>query len=113
VRYRVLVGEDYPGASGPPRWGGTPFSVDVATPGNAATYHSVQVASGDYHALPNPIGNLVWTTDEKTLTLPASGGSEVGFSLFAGLGPGDCSGGGGPVPAPVPTAVIVDSVKTQ
>ena len=112
VRYRVLVGADYPGASGPPSWGGTPFSVDIATPGSAATYHSVNVDSGEYHALPSPIGSLQWATDFRTLTLPVSAASEVGFAVFAGLGPGDC-GGGGPVPAPVPTAVIIDSISTH
>jgi hypothetical protein len=115
VRYRVLFGDgNGPGSSQPPPQYGAAFTVDVAIPGAEATSTGVNVAPSEITLLATTWGTLRWGTPWKTMTFALPGGASprAGFAVRAGAYAGS-SFCGGPVPQPVETAVLVDSVAVE
>lgn len=115
VRYRVLFGDGSgPQSQQPPPQYGAAFSVEVATPGIEATSTGVSVAPAEITLLSSAWGTLRWATPWKTLraALPGSASPRTGFAIRAGAYAGSpyC---GGPVPQPVETAILVDSVTVE
>ena len=115
VRYRVLFGDgNGPQSQQPPPQYGAAFSVEVATPGNEATSTGVSVAPAEITLLSSAWGTLRWATPWKTMraALPGGASQRAGFAVRAGAYAGSqfC---GGPVPQPVETAILVDSVTVE
>jgi len=111
VRYRVLVGSGATPPDQPPQFFGTPFAVDVAVPGVDAKTTMVSVAPDGFKKLAAPILGMTWATDWTTLDADApAAGPELGFTVRAGSSPNGPTCGGGPIPPPVDTIVLIDSV---
>jgi hypothetical protein len=114
VRYRVLL--DDMGSGQPPSTYGAAFSIDGTRPG--ADLQSVQVnaPTGTVKKLTARVLGMGWATEWTTaeLALPSSTSPLAGFTVRAGSYAGSPScGGGGPVPQPIKTIVLVDSVTVK
>lgn len=109
IRYRVLVGPDYPGDTTMPSSVTTPFGVDTVAPGGVPTQTLATVDPASLSALPTPDGDLAWGTPWQTLDIPTT--SDItGYAIYAGFAPGKCGPAWGP---PTKAAVFISSVSAD
>jgi hypothetical protein len=107
VRYRIVV-DAYEGSSETPPVYGSALSIDVATPGSAATTTAVTFDAAKLKPLE---GSTAKATDWETATAPG-GAKELGITLRAGdrVHEGYCDGF---APAPATVTYYVDSIVAK
>jgi hypothetical protein len=113
VRYRVLTGTALNG--GMPGSGPAPFSIDVVSLGTDP--RTTEIAPPTLQELGTAVGELRYASD--FLDAVAAGpdnasGPEYGFAIYAGTrGTISCGQGGGPLPPPVKTQIVIDKITIE
>ncbi len=114
VRYRVEITLPDEGDPQPaPTWAPSPLGLELAVPGGRPRRTSVALESGAFTSWRVEGAARIWTTGWRTFDVPLAEeqSAEIGYALFAGLGPGTCTGG--LIPPPVTTTVYVTSVTVD
>lgn len=116
VRYRLLFASDAATPDAPPYPYGSAFTIEIAQAGSDATTRQVQAPErASLVDLGAGVGEIRWAAPWATETLALPGPLppvviDLGFSIgSAGAGTDWC--GGGPLPPPVKTLLVVDSIS--